>query len=83
MILGALSGNMNNSIAEGMVFRRTGIGAFVETAEVLEVVEDRMGIPHVRFNLRVSRGAVRPTIECRTLALETFYARYRKSIQTV
>jgi len=82
-MLGALSGYNNNSIAEGMVFRRTGIGAFVETAQVVEVIEDRMGIPHVRFNLQVSRGAVKPTVECRTLALETFSARYKKSIQTV
>lgn len=79
MIFGALSSNSSTAVEEGMTFRRTGSGAFVETAQVLEVMEDRMGIPHVRFRLHVSRGSVKPTVECRTLALETFSSRYKKA----
>ncbi|MDD3288083.1 MAG: hypothetical protein PHX43_03645 [Alphaproteobacteria bacterium] len=80
MILGALTSHHYATVEEGMTFQRTGAGAFTEIARVLEVTQDRMGIPHVRFQLQVSRGAVKPTVECRTLALETFYARYKKAL---
>lgn len=52
-------------------------GAVVEKAEVLSVGSDRVGIPHVRFQLEVKRGCNTPTVEQRTLALSSFRARYR------
>lgn len=60
-------------VANGDVFRRTnGIRVF-ETAEVVCVSDDRTGIPHVRFKLRVGR-ADRPMVQAeeRTLALSAF-----------
>ena len=60
-------------VANGDVFRRTnGIRVF-ETAEVVCVSDDRTGIPHVRFRLRVGR-ADSPMIQAeeRTLALSAF-----------
>ena len=71
--------NSGISIEEGAVYRRPGTGPVTETAEVLEVARDKMGIPHVRFQLRVVRGMDART-EQRTLALDIFYARYRERI---
>ncbi len=69
----------NTSIEEGAVYRRPGTGSVTETAEVLEVARDNMGIPHVRFRLRVARGTD-ARVEQRTLALDIFYARYKERV---
>jgi hypothetical protein len=80
MVLRGFRTQHGASVEEGMTFLRTGTGAVREKARVLEVLEDRMGIPHVRFQLQVMCGAMEnPTVENRTLALETFSARYKKS----
>jgi len=71
--------NSGGGIEEGALYRRPGTGSVRETAEVLEIAEDKMGIPHVRFQLRVVRGTDART-EQRTLALDIFYARYRERI---
>jgi hypothetical protein len=77
MILNALS-HQNANIEAGATFLRYGTGALVESARVLEVGRDKMGIPHVRFQLQVKRGTGIPTVEERTLALEVFQTRYRE-----
>jgi len=80
MILGSLTGHAND-VEVGAFYRRTGTGAFVETAQVLDVAEDKMGIPHVRFQLQVTRGGIRrSTLETRTLALEAFQNRFRDRV---
>jgi len=68
------------SVEEGAKYRRAAGGSMVETAEVLEVGRDKMGIPHVRFYLRVACGTTGAALEQRTLALDTFYARYRERV---
>ncbi len=80
MILNALSQH-HGDIEIGMSYRRLGTGAVVEIARVLEVAPDKMGIPHVRFQLRVVRGSSMPTLENRTLALEVFMNRYRERVK--
>jgi len=70
------------AIEEGAVYRRGMGGALSEVAEVVEVGRDRMGIPHVRYNMHLMRGNyVASSAEMRTLALDTFYARYRERVQ--
>lgn len=66
-------------VEEGASYRRPLNGSVTETAQVLEIAEDKMGIPHVRFKLHVARGTDART-EQRTLALDIFYARYRERI---
>jgi len=78
MILGALS--HFDDIEVGATYQRLGTGAFVAIAHVLDLASDKMGIPHVRFQLQVARGSGMPTVETRTLALEVFQARYRERI---
>ncbi len=80
MILKNLS-NQDAAVEAGATFRRCGVGALVETAHVLEVARDRMGIPHVRFQLQVRRGSGMPTVENRTLALEVFQTRFRERVK--
>ena len=42
-------------VKEGAVFRHYGPGQQVETAEVLQINEDFLGIPHVQFSVRIER----------------------------
>ncbi|MGE3623469.1 MAG: hypothetical protein AB7H77_06330 [Bdellovibrionales bacterium] len=68
--------NTTGQVEQGGFYRKPGTGPVTETAQVLEVAQDKMGIPHVRFQLYVIRGSDART-EQRTLALDTFYSRYR------
>jgi len=77
-MLNALSAPMG--LEEGARYRRATGGSMTETAEVLEVARDKLGIPHVRFQLRVAYGSTGAAVETRTLALDTFYSRYRERI---
>lgn len=79
MILNVLS--HHGDIEVGAAYRRLGTGSVVEIARVLEIAADKMGIPHVRFQLHVARGSALPTTENRTLALEVFQSRYRELIK--
>jgi hypothetical protein len=57
-------------ITEGSVFRRTTRGKSVETARVIAVSKDSVGITHVRFSVHYER--VDTADELRTLALSSF-----------
>ncbi len=71
----------NNDIQEGARFRRATSGSMTETAEILEIGRDKMGIPHVRFQLYVVCGHRTTTaMEQRTLSLDSFHARYRERV---
>ena len=68
-------------VSTGALFRRaTGYQAD-ETAEVLDVRNDRAGIPHVRYRLHTTRSN-RPGFgpEERTLALTAFMQMYPERI---
>jgi hypothetical protein len=70
------------AIVKGSLFRRGMGGSMSEIAEVVEVGHDRMGIPHVRFNTYLMRGSyASPNSEQRTLALDSFSARYKERVQ--
>ena len=80
MILSAFA-QTSSGIEAGATYRRKGTGAFVETARVIEVSPDKMGIPHVRYQLWVQRGAGKPSVETRTLSLEAFSTRFRQRMK--
>ena len=80
MILSALS-HQSAAVEAGVAYRRQGSGGLVETAYVLEIAKDRMGIPHVRYQLQVQRDTGKPTVENRTLALEIFQGRYKERVK--
>jgi hypothetical protein len=58
----------------GGTYRHMGPGNVVETAKVIDVGPDAMGIPHVRYEVEVAQRRVRQTrfAAVRTLNLETF-----------
>jgi len=80
MILRALT-NHTISVEIGASYRRSGPGTLVEVAQVIEVGPDKMGIPHVRFQLTSARGPGLPLIETRTLGLEAFQSRFKERIR--
>lgn len=72
----------NYGIEEGALYRRGVGGAMTEIAEVIDVGLDRLGIPHVRYNTHLMRGHYKASApEQRTLALESFCARYKERVQ--
>jgi hypothetical protein len=70
-------------VREGGVFRHTGPGDLVETAEVLHVGPDPMGIPHVHYRVIVGGSARRASdIETsRTLNLDTFTNYFGEAVE--
>jgi hypothetical protein len=52
-----------------------------ETAEVLALMTDEMGIPHVRFRVTIQAPYQRPFVDGpRTLNLRSFMERYREAV---
>jgi hypothetical protein len=64
----------------GSVFRHRLAGNATETATVLGVEEDFMGIPHVIYDLRVEKFQKAAYRDRRTLALESFSDYFEESL---
>jgi hypothetical protein len=63
----------------GASFRRSGRFDTVEVAKILHIGKDSLGIPHVRFSLKIT--APRTTFEeQRTLSLESFRRLYSEPV---
>ena len=77
-----IRGASYSGVEVGAAYRRYGTGAVVEIANVLVIAPDKMGIPHVRYQLQVVRGNGVPVVENRTLALEVFQNRFRERIKS-
>ncbi len=65
----------------GETYRRPTTGSMVETAYILSIAPDRMGIPHVCFDLTAVRGTVKPFTERRTLGLDAFQTQFCEKVQ--
>jgi hypothetical protein len=76
------SGGEPPGVRPGRVYRYTVGDNVVRIARVIEVRPDTMGIPQVRFEVRVGRGLGWPTYyeESRTLTLEAFASQFREAI---
>ena len=63
--------------------RHTGPGDLVETARVIKVTPDLMGIPHVRYDLMVARARQRAdnVHARRTLNLDTFASHFSEPVE--
>ena len=70
-------------VREGSVFRHTGPGNLVATAEVMHVGPDHVGIPHVHYKVIMERSRVRFTeIEARRiLNLDSFTSYFSETIE--
>ena len=68
-------------VETGRRFRHVGSDSTVETAHVLAVRDDWMGIPHVCFNVTIERGQG-PRVEgMRTLNLQSFVEYFRDPVE--
>ena len=67
---------------QGDSFRRSTRFEAVETAKIISVAADHLGIPHVRFSLKIASPRI-VTEDTRTLSLESFRSRYREPIPAV
>jgi hypothetical protein len=68
-------------IPVGAVYRHRLSGNAIETATVLGVEKDFMGIPHVVYELAVGKSGLPTYCDRRTLSLESF-ANYFEEAQT-
>ncbi len=69
-----------DEIKVGSVYKRAHEGNIVETARVIDVGRDALGIPHVTYEVSVERARLAKYEERRTLGLESFAERFRESI---
>ncbi len=60
----------------GDVFRNIRRGNIIETAKVLDIVPDSMGVPHVHFRISIESGHQECFQEERTLGLTSFAERF-------
>ncbi len=60
----------------GAVYHHRLPGNVIETATVLEVGKDHLGIPHVIYERLVDKAEIGRIQEMRTLALESFNERF-------
>ena len=64
----------------GEVFRNIRRGNIIETAKVLDIVPDSLGVPHVHFTVSVASAHQECFEEHRTLGLATFAERFPSSV---
>ena len=70
-------------VREGSVFQHKGPGNLIETAKVLDIVPDAMGIPHVRYDLAVERNKMQvdSLTSSRTLNLHSFTTHFTDTVE--
>ena len=68
----------SQEVREGMSFARLISANVTETAQVLEVVTDSAGIPHIRYSVEVRDPSGLHDEGSRVLAQSSFLALYRR-----
>ncbi|MGH6947390.1 MAG: hypothetical protein ACREDZ_08685 [Kiloniellales bacterium] len=61
-----------DDVKVGSVYRKVCPGNVVETAKVIGVRQDSLGIPHVHYSLVIERSQIESLEETRTLGLTSF-----------
>ena len=74
------SGVHRQEVKIGGVFRNIRKGNIVETARVLDIVPDPMGVPHVHFMVSLGNTHHECFREHRTLGLATFAERFPSAL---
>ena len=70
------SGVRRQEVKIGGVFRNILRGDMIETAKVIDIVPDSMGVPHVHFMVSIRSAHHECFKERRTLGLTTFSERF-------
>ena len=74
------SGVRRQEVKIGGVFRNIVRGNIVETARVIDIVPDPMGVPHVHFMVSVKNSHQACYEQQRTLGLTTFSERFPSAL---
>ncbi len=74
------SGVRRKEVMIGGVFRNIREGNIIETARVLDIVPDSMGVPHVHFTVSLGSAYQNCFEEQRTLGLATFAERFPSAL---
>ena len=74
------SGVRRQEVKIGGVFRNILRGDMVETAKVIDIVPDSMGVPHVHFMVSMGSTCRSGFEEHRTLGLATFAERFQNAL---
>ena len=71
------------NVRPGGLYRHSDTGTVVETAQVIDVGPDTMGIPHVRYKVLVERSREKHTHfeAIRTLNLRTFASHFSEAVE--
>jgi len=64
----------------GAIFRNVRRGNIIETAKVLDIVPDSMGVPHVHYALSIQSRHQEGVQEHRTLGLATFAEKFSGAV---
>ncbi len=64
----------------GAVFRNIRRGNIIETAKVLDIVPDSLGVPHVHYKVSIESANQQCFEEQRTLGLESFAERFKQLV---
>jgi hypothetical protein len=70
----------SRSVQIGGIYRHRPAGTAIETAEVIGLLDDRSGIPHVRFMVRIERQYRSVHDGPRTLSVTSFLKYYNELI---
>ena len=73
------SGSRRQEVKIGGVFRTVHKSNIIETARVLDIVPDSMGVPHVHFMVSMGSTCRSGFEEHRTLGLATFSERFQSA----
>jgi len=74
------SGVRRKEITIGGVFRNIRQGNIIETARVLDIVPDSLGVPHVHFTVSLGSAYQNCFEEQRTLGLATFSEKFPSAL---
>jgi hypothetical protein len=69
---------MRPEVREGKIFRHQRQDGLVETAKVLSIAPDSMGIAHVSYELLVVKSANASLMSRRTLNLDSFQSHFEE-----
>ena len=74
------SGVRRKEVTIGSVFRNIRNGNIIETARVLDIVPDSLGVPHVHFAVSLGSEYQNCFEEQRTLGLATFAEKFPSAL---
>ncbi len=73
-------GPRRQEVTVGSVFRNIRKGNIIETAKVLDIAPDSMGVPHVHYSVSIQSSHRKCFEEQRTLGLASFAERFSKML---